>query len=69
MYINMVLLSTVAFVAIEQCNSGLRIDEEMIQNDYSKSADQSESSGKSVIIAAVLAWNPGQALSWNPRHA
>ena len=28
MYINMVLLSTVAFVAIEQCNSGLRIDEE-----------------------------------------
>ena len=39
------------------------------KNDYSKSADQSESSGKSVIIAAVLAWNPGQALSWNPRHA
>ena len=37
--------------------------------DYSKSADKSESSGKSVIIAAVLAWNPGQALSWNPRHA
>ena len=22
-----------------------------------------------VIIAAVLAWNPGQALSWNPRNA
>ena len=38
-------------------------------NDHSKSADQSEISGKSVTIAAVLAWNPGQALSWNPKHA
>ena len=38
-------------------------------NDHLNSADQLESSGKSVIIAAVLAWNPGQALSRNPRHA
>ena len=30
---------------------------------------QSQSSGKNVILAALLAWNPGQALSWNPRHA
>ena len=41
----------------------------LYKNDYSKSADQPESSGKSVNIAAVLAWNPGQALSWSPRHA
>ena len=63
----------VIFVSIKT----ISIDTKLIQfkffclpnNDHLKSVDQSESSGKSVIIAAVLAWNPGQALSWNPRHA
>ena len=37
-----------------------------LSNNPSKPA---ESSGKSVIVAAVLAWNPRQALSLNPKFA
>ena len=57
------------FVSIKRISIDIKLTQFnffcLSNNDHSNSV---ESRGKSVIIAAVLAWNPGQALSWNPRH-